>query len=500
MNARAYFTILRPWRTLFAAALYTSFVYLWLRTLFRASAPETLWLTLTLFGPAVLGTLLLGPLDEVMHRSVFPLLPNARRQLRRWHLRALSVVALLFFIPAVLFVDTVPAAALFGLIAAGLSLPLLTSRRRIMGQLRLHSLVFILAAITVAATGRPALIAACQHAPWAVSIAGLALVYGCVRIGFSTTRTGNRWRDPEQFCLQSRLPFVGTEIMLHAQQQMRQRALEGSDQPVRQWDIVAVGDSLRDWVRVIHHARFGQMSRARLFGRLTLAGFLLVPLLLGAFFGLAKLVSSDTLFADIYRLLVAASPVAGLTRQPPIGMVLILSPLAAFGFALLAAVNAATPTLPFPIARDRLARSLFLDAARLATGVYAASFLGTALSLVIASRIAGEPFGEGVLQKLVAAYAVLPPTVLFGLSLLSLRHGFVRVLVAIAYGLGSVLAVVGANLYFTDFLLSPPGLLACASTTALSGWASWRLIRRHYQTCDLNQAGQTLRKLGIGLA
>lgn len=500
MNARAYFTILRPGRTLFASALYVGFVYVWLITLFRAPAAEALWLTLALFGPAVLGILLLGPLHEVMHRSAFPLLPDARRQLRRWHLRALSVVALLFFIPAVLFVDTIPAAALLGLIAAGLSLPLLTSRRRVMGQLRLHSFVFILAAIAVAAAGRPALIAACQHAPWWVLIAGFAVAYGCVRIGFSATQTGNRWRDPEQFCLQSRMPFVGTEIMLHAQQQLRQRALEGNDRPIRQWDTVAVGPTLREWVRVTHHARFGQMSRLRLFGRLTLAGILLMPLILGVFFVASKLISDDTLFADIYRLLVAASPVAGLTRQPPVGMVLLLSPLAAYGFALLAAVNAATPTLPFPIARDRVARALCLDAARLGTGVYAANFLGTALTLFIASRFAGEPFGGGVVQKLVASYAVLPATLLFGLGFLSLRPGVVRFSAAIAFGLAGVLAVVGANLYFTSFLLSPTGLLACAATTALSGWGCWRVIRRHYQTCDLTHAGETLRKLGIGLA
>ena len=500
MNLRAYLTILRPGRTLFAAALFVGFVYLWLSTLFHAPAPEALWLTLALFGPAVLGILLLGPLDEVMHRSVFPLLPDARRQLRRWHLRALTVTAIILFVPAVIFADTIPAAALLGLIVAGLSLPLLNSRHRVMGQLRLHSLLLILGGIALAATGRPALIAACQHAPWAVLIAGFALAYGCFRIGFSVTHTGNRWRDPAQFCLQSTLPFVGTDISLLVGQQMRQQTHEGNDQTARDWNTAAVGPSLRDWVRVTHHARFGNMSRLRHLVQFGFGGIIMVPLMLGVFFAMAKIISADTTFAEIYRMLATAGRNFGRITRPESGMVFILSPLAAYGFALLAAVTAATPALAFPIARERLAGSLFLDATRLVVAVYAANFLGTALSLYVASQIAGETFEPAMLHKLLAAYAVLPPTILFGLGVLLLRHGFARFMGANAYGLVCVLAVVGANHLFTDFVLSPLGWLSCIAATAVSVWLSWLAMRRHFRTCNLLQTGGSLLKLGIGIA
>ena len=500
MNARAYFTILRPWRTLVVAPMYSGFVYLWLRTLFHAPAPEALLFTLAFFGPVVLGGLLLGPLHEVMHRSTFPLLPDARRQFRRWHLRSLAVVSALYFIAAVGFVKTVPGAASCGLIVAGLTLPLLNNRRRLWGPTRPQIPLFILFGILLMALGRELIVSACITAPWAVLAGGLGFAALGFRSGFSSRNTRDRWRDPIHYCFQSTLPFVGTEVILHAQEQNRQFAQENSRQRGADWTSTNIGANWHDWVRVLHHARFGRYGRSRHLIRLGLAGAVLTPIFAGSCYGMTKIAGQALTLSELCRQLVETGKVSASPKDSLLGMVFILTPLFVFGVSLLVAMMAAAPASAFPITRKRLADALFLDACLLATCVYGGNLLGTTLSFFMASVVAGIPLEAGMLVKPLAAVAILPPAIVLSLGITFLRGSILRYLTGIVVVLGTMVGVIAVNLKFGPLVFTPLGLSACIAATGLAAWLSRLALRSHYQTCDLNRAGDGLRKLGLGIA
>ena len=410
MSLRAYLTLLRPWRTLVIATMYSGFVYLWLRTLFHAPARDSLLFTLAFFGPAVLGGMLLGPLHEVMHRSTFPMLPGARREFRRWHLRSLAAASLLFFIPTVCFAKTVPVAASYGLIIAGLALPLLNTRRRLWGSTRPQLPLFILCGVLAMALGRELITAACDAAPWVVLAGGLSFAALCFRSGFSSPNTRDRWRDPLLYCVQSTLPFVGSDILIHAQGQMRQFAQERNDKPSLDWNVTTVGTSLRGWCRAIHHARIGNMSRLSLFVRLDLTGAVFFPLFFVIAYAMSKLggdsASSLTKFC---HLLLDNGKTGGSTSVHPIvGTVLTMPPFFFFGIGMLVAMQSAAPSTRFPISRARLARCLFTAAIRRVAIISVAYLFGIGLSLFAASWIVGRPFELSALSKPLATAAIIP--------------------------------------------------------------------------------------------
>jgi len=277
MNARAYFCILRPVRTVIFALLYGGFVWMWLWSLLRVPASERPFLVVAVIGPVILGSMFLGPLHEVMHRSFFPTLPGARQRLRRWHTLALAVASIVLVVPAAIFVGDIPRTALYGLIIAGLSLPVLNSRRRSWGLFRPQFLLLILAGIVLVLAGRYALIAICRQVPIGVLAVGVGIVFISFRIGFSKQRVRDRWRDPNLYCFQSMVPFLGTDVMLHAQAQNRQYAQENSRRQGRDWNVTSIGTSIREWGRVIHHARFGRGSRIRQLLGLAVTGAMQTP-------------------------------------------------------------------------------------------------------------------------------------------------------------------------------------------------------------------------------
>jgi hypothetical protein len=498
MNARAYFQILRPVRTLVVTMFLVGFSYFCLRAVLHVSASEALFLILALFGPVIVGSLLLGPLHEVMHRSFFPLLPEARRRLRRWHLRAIAVVSAFLFGLAAAFLPGIPRVALYGLIAAGLSLRLL-SRGRLRGTDRLRYLPTLLLMLVLGITPYRAVVTVCQQTPWIVFAAGLGFAYVCFRIGFAPWFVRNRWRDPNLFCVQSVAPFFGIDMLVYAGTQTRQLTQERSTRIGRDWSTSSIGSSLYTWVRVVHHARYGRISRLRQLLGLAFAGAVVVPVLLGYNYLMAKFSQPQTNLALFCRQILEAGKATGSIDHPQPIQLFTMAPTFAYTMPLIATLVACLPTCLLPISRQRLASCLFIDAHRTASFIFVVNVLGLILGFYAISVIAGVPFDVSTLRKPLAAYAILPPAITLNLGVSFLRSILWRSLASIG---GLVITIVAVSIIETKFapnVLSPLGLLACAVATGFAGWLSWLAFLRYYEACDLNHPGDWLRKLGFNI-
>ena len=497
MNARAYFQILRPGRTLFATLIAGVYVYIFVVTVLHAATSERLLFGLAIIGPVVVGRLLVGPLHEVMHRSFFPTLPDARSIFRRWHLCAVTAASVVFFVLSALFVTNIPRPALYGLIMAGLSMPAFDSQRSRPVMLRLTFSMLLLPILIMLVSMHSAVVAICQQAPWAVLVGGLSFSYACFRKGFSAQNVCECWRDPNFYCTQSTMVFIGTDILLHAQAETRQLAQQRSSGNGHDWSVASVGTSLSDWLRVVHHARFGRTSRLIQYVRLVLGGACIVPL--GLFFIFAAEKGTGKSVAQLARLFLEVGKTGSTLAHPELLLFFILSPLAACGLAWLAGTMASIPACPFPLARQRLATCLYVDACIRAASVFVTIGVTTALCIYVISHIAGVPFEPAVLRVSLAAFAMQPPAIALWIGCNFLRHAGTRFLAGIVLGLGFFTVTINVILSCTAKVASPLGLLTCVAATGLAGWLSWLMFQRYYRTCDLNHTGAWLQKLGIGL-
>jgi len=501
MNARAYFRILRPGRTLVALLFYGAFVWIWLRFLFRASPLESLFFTFAVVVPVLLGVFLLGPLHEVMHRSFFPTLPGARRSLQRWHLRAVAIASVLLGIPAAIFVKAIPGVALYGLIVAGLSLPVLNSRRRTWGLLRPQFLLLILTGIVLALTARSVFVAACQHASWAVLVGGLGFAWVCFRIGFSARRVRDRWRDPLLFCFQSMMPFFGGDLIQYAQVQGQQFAKERNSRLGQDWKVASVDSSPFGWARVLHHSRFGSVSRARNLLVLGIGGAILTPVSIVAAFLVARHIGASASVAAFCQHLAETGRINGSVMDIPTGFALGLPPYFVFVMNLSLAMGAAAPSCRLPLSRDRLALSLFIESHRVVTGFLVVYCASTALCLLIAGHVAGQPLAVGVLMRPLAAVLIGLPAMTLSLGVfLVVRHAFWRVLAILVVFFGSLLIAPAVLTPFISLLFSPLGLLGWSVVAGAAGWLCWLSFRGYYRTCDLNRPSLVAKIYGMGIA
>jgi hypothetical protein len=499
MSACAYFQIIRPGRTFVITLISVGFAYFLLRTLSRAPSSEALFLILTLVGPIIVGTLLIGPLHEVMHRSFFPLLPDARRRFRRWLVWAIAVVSVLIFGIAAIFISEIPKIALYGLILAGLSLRLLSPRWHIRGKGLLRYLPALLLFLVLGITPYRAVVTVCQQTPWIVFVGGVGFAYACFHIGFAPWFVRNRWRDPNLFCIQSMVPFFGSDMPAYIQTLTRQLVQERSTRIGRDWSTSSIGSSLYSWVRVVHHARYGRVSRLRQLLGFAVAGAVIIPALSGYSYLMAKFSQPQTSLALFCRQILEAGKATGSIDHPQLIQLFTMAPTFAYTMPLIATIVACLPMCSLPISRQRLASCLFIDAHRTALFIFVVNVLGLILGFYAISLIAGVPFDVGTLRKPLAAYAILPPVITLNLGICFLQSFLWRSLASIGVFVITIMAVFTVEIKFAPHVLSPLGLLGCAVATGFAGWLSWLAFHRYYEACDLNHPGDWLRKLGFNI-
>lgn len=492
MTFRAYLTILRPVRTLLFAAFFSWLVGFSLLKPFssRWSAETTLF-TLAVILPLILGALLLGPLLEVMHRSFSVLLPGARLALRRWHIGAVTLSAVLLLIATEFSQFAFPKAAALGLILVGLTLPLLNERTSLSPATMLRNAVILLSFGTfLALPSRMVLISAGRQAPWLFLLIGTTCAILCFRRGFAASRVRARSTRPQlACCFQSIAPLPGSgfaEMMRYVQAENSRLVTENSSPtPDRTWSTPVVGPTLLAWAQVVHHARFGSTPpigtqlRYFIMGLVPALSFTAIPWLFSAL---------DPQQAVSFRELCSQITDAGGVFGRQSIMLYEIGPTFGVAIAVLAGAVASSLSHPLPISRRRLANCFSIEIGRLA----AISCLGFAAGLfaiaAAACLFAGRSLDPALFARPLFCALFVPPLALAELSFLFLAA---RVRWVASFGFLVVWIPMSATLTFlaavglvSDIGL-PLGLVGCLAATAATGWLLWFALHRHFRRCDL---------------
>ncbi|HPK49795.1 MAG TPA: hypothetical protein PKY24_08965 [Opitutaceae bacterium] len=499
MNARLYLRLLRPGRTLAVLAMYGWLAWSWLHFLFGLPNNASRFLAFAVIVPAMLGGLLIGPIHEAMHRTFFPLLPGARLALRRWHGISLIVGGLALLALAIPLVPEHTPAALAGLIALSMALPMLNRRRRI-GLWRPYPLVLMAAALLLTLAGYVPLAQLCHAAPWLVLAAGMSGALVCFRAGFSEPFVRDRWHDSHLYCMQSTLPFVGSDILVHAQARGRQLAAERSTAASRTWTVARVGASLREWVRVVHFARFGASSYLRTAFGLGIIGLCLVPVFAGTTYLLALASSPNDRVtpAQFCAQLLSNATTGQLNSSDLVELIFVMPAVMACMTTAIFAQRSIVPAYAFPISRERLAAVLFFEAHRTVGTLLVIFLAGWLVCYLIAALVAGQPFHLGLMARATASTLPVLPIASLTLALfLRVR----RLLWRVPLFVGLVIGIPTLQVFFVktciDRAFTPLPLAIYTTVTALAIWLCWRAFRSHYQTCDAMQPAINLHALGI---
>jgi hypothetical protein len=507
MSLRAYLTILRPVRTLLFVAFYTwAMGFNLLKTAAGQPTREAAFFTATLLGPALFGAFLLGPLHEVMHRSFSAVLPGARLAFRRRHALSLGIVAICCFLAAEFCGLPFPRPASLGLIVASLSFPLL-NRRRALGSAYFLWMGSYLALITfLALPTRTLLLDAGRAFPWATLVAGAAIAGLCFRRGFSVESLRERSRNPQLFCcFQSTLPFVGSggfALTRYAQTENgRLLAARKANHTGRDWTVTTVGSSLREWVAVAHHSRFGGTRLGQhLLGLLIIGVSPLGCIALIQFFINRADQQRAIPFPEICRVLAES---LRLGAAPDLISTLFV--IFALFFGVIAAAAFAIPfafqSYRLPLSRPRLAHCVLLETLHLnslVTAAFAAELFAVAIG---AALFAGLSLDWSLFGRPLAVALLLPPAALLVQAFVYrlARHRWVMlggILLPVMAGsgfAGALAAKLGnrasdcSPVVLLDAVLTPTGLAVCIAVTVAAVALNWLALRHHFRTCDLTR-------------
>lgn len=508
MNARAYFCILRPVRTLLIAVFYGwIFGFNIFRYMIRLERAETIFFTLTVIAPLFLGTLLLGPIHEVMHRSFSAVLPGVRVALRRWHMGAVSVVAVLLLVGVQSPSTLVPTAASLGYILIGLTVPLL-NKRKLTAWAMVSKTTGILAFYAfLMMPSRSLILSVGNHVPWIILLAGIGFAVFCFCRGFSGRSVRERCRRRQLiFCYQSLGPLPGTgfsDVTRYLQSENARAISEKKTGQIgRDWTTQVVGSSVRAWTNVIHHTRFGRVGHARTVTTFILMGFAPVVSVIVASYAFARFTPGPAVsFVEFYGQF-ADSCRLGSDSGGPAEFFFGIVPLFGVILVTLAGVVAIGSTFPFPISRQRRADAVFTEMIRLGAlaclGYSAALFIAVIVACFVGDRsLQTELFGRPLVGAL-----VVPPLALLNLATLHLiarirwlmsPGGFILIFLfgmVVVTAAGALLGKLGPN-WFVQQLGVPGsalmsfGFLTWFPVMGLSLWLFRFAMSRHYKKCDL---------------
>ncbi|HEY4248630.1 MAG TPA: hypothetical protein VGM64_17550 [Lacunisphaera sp.] len=490
MNLRVYLRLFRPANSLAFTAIYTA-VAAAERSVFHLNSQTAWFLAFAVATPLLLGFSLAGAVHEPMHRSFVLLLPGATRILRRATVGALSVFAVFATLAAALANPSIPPLATFGLACALLALPCLDRRKHLYGM---SGMLFALVAwIGMNAFIGGRLPGAMAAAPWRFCVGGIAIAVAAIAVGFSGKHLRERIRF--YFCAMPgsfTLIFDRQTTARQRQEQLLSRERRGSRtmKHGRDWPVRSVGSSTSEWMRVILHAFWGR-NRNGSFSRVVLS---FTAMFASYAFGLPFLfhllghltTESNALPSYWETLTQFTGPVSmlGHSHNLPMALMSMMAPLLQPGFAGIFAVLTIRPQLPYPISRQRLARTAFglallqLNAALLIPGlvVFLASLLGQLLSGQMAANY-GLHSVVGIDLMLAISLPLLACSGTFKNSAISL-------LWAILVG-ATITAAALLRDQWIPVALTVPGLLIAIPSIAGAIGLLWLSLQREYRVRDL---------------
>jgi hypothetical protein len=280
MNWRAYFKLVRPgWLLLFNVSLGYVLVFLTAAILAARQAvsirhclgaalashlspyPPQNWAGLRAFGclalfvPAWLGVSLAIIVQAALWWRFMPMLPGARRMLRRCHAVIVGVTAVICALIGHRLDPGTPLPAFLGLATAALSLAIAISASGAR-----EAFVAILGLLMVTAWFTPEIRMLAQSFPLTVGGAGIVTAIACFHRGFSREQLrANAASDWAPVFVDVLIGFSGAARAAEARQQARVDRGYG-----RAWRHGPVGDSLVAWLRVMLYERYGRFSRLRI--------------------------------------------------------------------------------------------------------------------------------------------------------------------------------------------------------------------------------------------
>jgi hypothetical protein len=507
MTFRVYLKLLRPVPTLLFGSIFAFGIGSGLVGVFSGASPsETVYITLTLVAPLVFGLILIGPVHEVMHRELCVLLPGVRRELRRWHLTVMATVAALLFLGTEFAGQGVPRAATLGIILAGLALPLINQPASPVGLL-IKSALLVACICSLPLAPHARLIATLGTQPWLLLFAGTLCAALCIQHGFSEKNVRERSRARRLvLCLQSFAPLSVAdyfELLRYAQNEGVRQSCANMKKLVdsKEWTHGTVGASLRDWVAVLHHSRFGANGGMR--------KVLLIPLLVSLpcfAFALIMPVLLERQNAQHNFTLTGLCSQFSTACPSGAGHSTAAALVITFGLILgVTLIVALTRSILFephrlPIARSRLSQCMFFELLRLSALMTAVVAAEIGILVTATTLLAGQPLSLAHFARPAVVPLLTLPLALFGIAYICrtartrpLLLGGTMVAFMVASGTPGILlgqAEKHESLWvirFADAVITPNGLALWLTTTATAVALVWLALRHHFRTCDLSR-------------
>lgn len=487
MNLRVYLRLFRPVCSLTVTVIYTMTAagegYL-----FHLDFKAERFLACAVALPLLLGVSLAGAVHEPMHRSFILLLPNATHVLRRVTVAALSVFAVFVTLVTALVDPAIPPPATFGLACALLALPCIDRHKHLFG---FGGMVAAFAAwLLMNAFIGAILPAAMTAAPSAFCAGGIAISIAAIAIGFS--RATLRERIEFYWCSMAgcfALIFDRQTTARHRREWRLSLERRGSRtvKRGRDWSVHSVGNSTVEWMRVLLHGFLGRQRNGSFFRALLYFAGMLALYIFGMPFLfrllghlVPKLPAPPAYWETLAHF---TGPISTPGHNLPLTMITMMALLQP-GFAGILATSIIRPQVPYPISRERIARTVFglsllqLGVALLIPGTVL--FLASLLGQFLSGRIAADYGLHSVVGIDLMLAVSLPLLSCSG----TFKQSAARLLWSILIGATITVAAVLRD-HWIPAALTVPGLLIAMLSIAGAIGLLWLSLQRQYRAHDL---------------
>ncbi|MEO6992213.1 MAG: hypothetical protein ABI273_01170 [Lacunisphaera sp.] len=470
MTLRTYIRLLRPFRTVLGPALFA----------FLATNGSFLG-GVTLL-PLLVGANLAFVAHEPMHHPFILLLPDSTRKLLRATAFTIFIVASGVATGAAFFEPTVSPAATFGLACALLALPCLDRRRLIPSSIQV-AVVFCgwyIGQMFGGAHLKPAMVAA----PWIFFGGGLAIAAASLARGFARSHLRLRSTTP----IHPFIPLFDRRTAARIKEEfaltVTRRANSNPDLG-RDWPLRSIGLATREWMQVLVHGSFGRRARSRdakILAIVLIFGPLLLPLADQLLDFMPQRGNAPSYWDTLASF---TGPLTSVTDFPRMRPSHFLSLFFQPGLAALIAIFILRPQIPYPISRDRLAKTEF--------GLSLFN-LGLALTLPATLLFLFSLLGQFVTGHYWPDFGirtVIGTNLLLVIALPLLQCGswfpseFERPVWSILLGVAFAVAVTFRDEWLA-IALSGPGILVVIIAGGVVLALRWWTLRWHYRTSDLS--------------
>jgi hypothetical protein len=166
----------------------------------------------------------------------------------------------------------------------------------------------------------------------------------------------------------------------------------------------------------------------------------------------------------------------------------------AYVVAIASASSAAVPAYRFPLSRRRLANVHFAAFSRRAIAALFGAGVGTVTGFLF---FGSEAYSTIELPRVAITFSLVPLALNLSLAALFLHDAVLRFVAWFAVLAGFLTALgIAAMTPVSGFEIG--GIALYATCLAFSVWIVWLSMQTHYRTCDLNSAGDWMRRLGFG--